>query len=66
MMKEPVKVMMQFQKTGIIIPHPGIMGGDDLLESVSRMGKTQWSKIDIVRMKIISNYSWNFFLFLWL
>lgn len=35
---------------GIIIPHPGIMGGDDLLESVHAWGNPV-VKIDIVRMK---------------
>ncbi|MDH3312701.1 MAG: spondin domain-containing protein [Nitrosopumilus sp.] len=35
---------------GIIIPHPGIMGGEDLLESVHAWGNPV-VKIDIVRMK---------------
>jgi len=35
---------------GIIIPHPGIMGGEDLLEKVHAWGNPV-VKIDIVRMK---------------
>ena len=35
---------------GVVIPHTGIMGGDDLLESVHTWGNPV-VKIDIVRMK---------------
>jgi len=35
---------------GVIIPHPGIMGGEDLLENVHAWGNPV-VKIDIVRMK---------------
>jgi len=35
---------------GVIIPHPGIFGGDDLLENVHEWGNPV-VKIDIVRMK---------------
>ena len=35
---------------GVVIPHPGIFGGDDLLESVHKWGNPV-VKIDIVRMK---------------
>ena len=35
---------------GVVIPHPGIMGGDDLLESVHAWGNPV-VKIDIVRMR---------------
>jgi hypothetical protein len=35
---------------GVVIPHPGIMGGEDLLENVHAWGNPV-VKIDIVRMK---------------
>ncbi len=37
-------------ENGVIIPHPGIMGGDDLLQSIHAWGNPV-VKIDIVRMK---------------
>jgi len=44
------KLELVMPKSRVIIPHPGIMGGDDLLESVHAWGNPV-VKIDIVRMK---------------
>ena len=54
----------EIAEDGVIIPHSGIMGGEDLLEKVHSWGKSSCQNRHCTNEIISNNNCWNFFIFL--